>query len=135
MKRVLSSSLICLVLALYGSAANADDSASTSSSASTAGKHHHPPKPPKEAYTACANLVENDACTITTPRGDVIDGTCAPRPPWGLLPVVAQQPRALCWPAALPICHHHPKMVASREKGLRPMQVPRSKPGLCVPGV
>ena len=83
MKRVLSSSLICLALALYGSAANADDSASTSSSASTVGKHHHPPKPPKEAYTACANLVENDACTITTPRGDVIDGTCAPAPTMG----------------------------------------------------
>lgn len=67
MKRVLSSSLICLALALCGSAAYADDSASTSSSGTTTGKHHHPPKPPKEAYTACANLAENDACTVTTP--------------------------------------------------------------------
>ncbi len=49
-----------------------------SSGAQAAGKPDHPPKPPKEAYTACANLIENDACTITTPNGNAIDGICAP---------------------------------------------------------
>ena len=44
------------------------------------GKPEHPPKPPQEAYTACANLIENDACTITTPNGNAIDGICAPTP-------------------------------------------------------
>ena len=48
--------------------------------AQAASKPEHPPKPPKEAYTACANLIENDACTITTPNGNAIDGICAPTP-------------------------------------------------------
>ena len=48
--------------------------------AQAADKPQHPPKPPKEAYTACANLIENDACTITTPNGNAIDGICAPTP-------------------------------------------------------
>ena len=51
-----------------------------SSGAQAAGKPDHPPKPPKEAYTACANLIENDGCTITTPNGNAIDGICAPTP-------------------------------------------------------
>ena len=48
--------------------------------AQAASKPEHPPKPLKEAYTACANLIENDACTITTPNGNAIDGICAPTP-------------------------------------------------------
>ena len=48
--------------------------------AQAADKPGHPPKPPKEAYTACANLIENDGCTITTPNGNAIDGICAPTP-------------------------------------------------------
>ena len=52
----------------------------TSAQAETKPDRQHPPKPPKEAYTACANLIENDACTITTPNGNAIDGICAPTP-------------------------------------------------------
>ena len=48
--------------------------------AQAASKPEHPPKPPKEAYTACANLIENDACSISTPDGNVLDGVCAPAP-------------------------------------------------------
>ena len=51
-----------------------------SAQAETKPDRQHPPKPPKEAYTACANLIENDACTITTPNGSAIDGICAPTP-------------------------------------------------------
>jgi hypothetical protein len=36
----------------------------------------HPPRPPKEAFEACANLIAADACTMTMPDGDVLDGTC-----------------------------------------------------------
>jgi hypothetical protein len=35
-----------------------------------------PPHPPKEAFEACANLIAADACTMTMPDGDVLDGTC-----------------------------------------------------------
>ena len=38
----------------------------------------HPPQPPKEAYTACSNLIEQDPCTITTPNNQVIEGVCVP---------------------------------------------------------
>ena len=51
-----------------------------SAQAETKPDHPHPPKPPKEAYTACANLIENDACSISTPDGNVLDGVCAPAP-------------------------------------------------------
>ena len=52
----------------------------TSAQAETKPDRQHPPKPPKEAYTACANLIENDGCRISTPDGNVLDGVCAPAP-------------------------------------------------------
>lgn len=77
MKRAVSYSLIGLAMALYGFVAYADDAASST----TATSHHHGPhQPPKEAFTACANHNENDACSVTTPHGDVLDGTCVPAP-------------------------------------------------------
>ena len=76
MKRAVCYSLIGLAMALSGAQAYADDTAST-----TAKSHHHGPhQPPQEAFTACANHNENDACSVTTPRGDVLDGTCVPAP-------------------------------------------------------
>lgn len=77
MKRAVSYSLIGLAMALSGSVSYADDTASST----TATSHHHGPhQPPKEAFTACANHNENDACSVTTPHGDVLDGTCVPAP-------------------------------------------------------
>ena len=77
MKRAVCYSLIGLAMALSGSVAYADDAASST----TATSHHHGPhQPPKEAFTACANHNENDACSVTTPHGDVLDGTCVPAP-------------------------------------------------------
>ena len=36
----------------------------------------HPPQPPKEAYTACSNLIAQDPCTVTTPNNQVLEGSC-----------------------------------------------------------
>lgn len=77
MKRAVSYSLIGLAMALSGSVSYADD---TASSATATSHHHGPHQPPKEAFTACANHNENDACSVTTPHGDVLDGTCVPAP-------------------------------------------------------
>ena len=63
--------------------------------AQAASKPEHPPKPPKEAYTACANLIENDACTITTPNGNAIVGICAPPPESKSSSTLACRPNAI----------------------------------------
>lgn len=38
----------------------------------------HPPHLPKEAYSACSNLSEQDPCSITTPTNQLIEGICLP---------------------------------------------------------
>lgn len=38
-----------------------------------------PMGPPPEAFTACENLSEGDACSMTTPRGDMT-GSCISPP-------------------------------------------------------
>lgn len=35
-----------------------------------------PREPPAEALQACVNRARGDACTVETPRGDTISGTC-----------------------------------------------------------
>lgn len=35
-----------------------------------------PSGPPPEAYEACEGKVEGDTVSITTPRGDIIEGVC-----------------------------------------------------------
>ena len=37
------------------------------------GKRHGPPP---QAFEACAELVENDACEVQTRRGDLLNGQC-----------------------------------------------------------
>jgi hypothetical protein len=37
---------------------------------------HPPGKPPKEAVDACLDLTESDPCSVTTPRGDQLTGSC-----------------------------------------------------------
>ena len=38
-----------------------------------------PKGPPQEAFTACESLSVDDACTVTTPRGEM-SGTCKAAP-------------------------------------------------------
>ena len=33
-------------------------------------------KPPVEAFSACENLAEDEACSFNTPENDIIEGTC-----------------------------------------------------------
>ena len=35
-----------------------------------------PPRPPKEAFDACAGMAVNDACSMTMPDGNTLDGAC-----------------------------------------------------------
>jgi len=37
-------------------------------------------KPPQEAIEACANEDAGTSCTVETPRGDVLEGTCQNTP-------------------------------------------------------
>jgi len=37
-------------------------------------------KPPQEAITACENEDVGTECTVETPRGDVLEGTCQNTP-------------------------------------------------------
>ncbi|MEM1262897.1 MAG: hypothetical protein AAGH76_10915 [Pseudomonadota bacterium] len=36
----------------------------------------HRGEPPEVAFEACAAAVQNDACTVTTPRGHTLEGVC-----------------------------------------------------------
>ena len=36
-------------------------------------------QPPQEAFDACEGLDAGDACTVETPRGDTVEGTCHSR--------------------------------------------------------
>lgn len=36
--------------------------------------------PPAEAITACTDKAENSTCSVTTPRGDTVAGTCTNTP-------------------------------------------------------
>ena len=36
-----------------------------------------PPGPPPEAFESCADADEGDRCTMQTPNGDTLEGTCA----------------------------------------------------------
>ena len=36
--------------------------------------------PPAEAISACSEKSDGDSCTVETPRGDTIDGTCENTP-------------------------------------------------------
>ncbi len=36
--------------------------------------------PPPEAISACSGKSEDDACSVTTPRGDTMEGTCRNTP-------------------------------------------------------
>lgn len=40
------------------------------------GPGERPPGPPPEAFDACDGLQEGDACSVATPRGDVLAGIC-----------------------------------------------------------
>lgn len=33
-------------------------------------------RPPQEAFTACENKEENDSCSVTTRKGDELNGVC-----------------------------------------------------------
>ena len=66
-------------LLLTGLLAMACASASATTTSTT--KHHAPPPMPIEAYEVCQNLAEHDACSMTMPDGDVLDGTCEVAPP------------------------------------------------------
>lgn len=33
-------------------------------------------EPPEEAITACEGQAEGNECSVTTPRGDTLEGTC-----------------------------------------------------------
>lgn len=55
--------------------------ASAGAATSSTQTHHAPPPIPKEAYEVCQNLAEHDACSMTMPDGDVMDGTCEVAPP------------------------------------------------------
>ncbi|MFT7002858.1 MAG: hypothetical protein ACJAWW_000192 [Sulfurimonas sp.] len=37
-------------------------------------------EPPKEAITACENKASGDTCSITTPKGNTLEGTCKNTP-------------------------------------------------------
>jgi hypothetical protein len=37
-------------------------------------------EPPKEAISICAGKSEGDSCSVTTPRGDTLTGTCRNTP-------------------------------------------------------
>lgn len=36
--------------------------------------------PPEEAIQACADKVENDSCSFSSPRGDSVEGSCLSPP-------------------------------------------------------
>jgi len=36
--------------------------------------------PPEEAIEACANKAENDTCSFSSPRGDMVEGSCLSPP-------------------------------------------------------
>ena len=57
-----------------------------------------PPRPPEEAFRACAHASEGDACTVATPDGRELKGTCTK------LPEQAQEDagKLICMPAHLP---------------------------------
>ena len=37
-------------------------------------------EPPKEAISACENKTEGTSCSVNTPRGDTLEGTCKNTP-------------------------------------------------------
>ncbi|MEM8985043.1 MAG: hypothetical protein AAGC71_18685 [Pseudomonadota bacterium] len=39
-------------------------------------KPPHRGEPPEVAFEACAALVDQDVCTVTTPRGHTLEGVC-----------------------------------------------------------
>lgn len=40
----------------------------------------HPPGPPPEAFSACSAKTQGATCSMTTPRGESMSGTCAGAP-------------------------------------------------------
>jgi membrane fusion protein (multidrug efflux system) len=56
-------------------AGSAPDAAAAGSAPRPGGRRN----PPPQAVAACASKAEGDACSFTTPRGEM-DGTCQPRP-------------------------------------------------------
>jgi len=67
LRAFLSGACICAALVL--SAAPAASAQGTPQKGGRRG-------PPPEAFAACKNKSEKDACPITTPEGDSIEGTC-----------------------------------------------------------
>lgn len=41
----------------------------------------HPPGPPPEAFSVCSGKIQGAACSMTSPRGESMSGTCAGAPP------------------------------------------------------
>lgn len=64
-------SILTLLVALPLSAAMAAGSSDS--------RPERPKGPPAEAFTACESLSEGDACTVTTPRGEMT-GSCKGAP-------------------------------------------------------
>ena len=81
MKKVTTSVILCL-LAGINSTVQAQPS-NTSTEVSVPAHRERPLGPPPEAYRACTSLVKGSACSMVTPRGETLSGTCEapPGPP------------------------------------------------------
>ena len=69
-KKFISRSILTLLVALPMTVAMAADSDN---------RPERPKGPPAEAFTACESLSVDDACSMSTPRGDM-EGTCKGAP-------------------------------------------------------
>lgn len=88
--------VVGMMLVVAGCAGSAEESTSSLTSAvstsSEADERGHR-GPPPEAFTACEGKAAGDACTVTTPHGDELAGTCATPP---------EDTRLACRPSHMP---------------------------------
>lgn len=89
-----TASLTSAVSKNGSSSGTTDTSANAEGERSGKGDHHR--GPPPEAFTACEGKAAGDACSVTTPDGETLAGTCASPP------ADAPDTRIACRPDRMP---------------------------------